>query len=159
MRLPAALVLLALALTGAGCSTAHESAGASSTQFSNFKNAPRSSGGITEQGDYKLTERESGLDCKKLTGLMMLRINVMRDMAKGPQPSAPAKAMQSSAHSVLGFSDIGNDPKADAARERKRLDALNRALADKKCKTIDIDVALAAPIGAATPTRNGAATK
>ena len=159
MRLSPIPALLALALAGAGCSTTQDAAVIKPQEFSNYKNAPRSSGGPTEDGGYKLTERESGLDCKKLTGLMMLRINVMRDMAKGPQPSAPAKAMQSAAHNVLGFSNIGNDPKADAERERRRLDTINNALAGKGCKTVDIDAALVAPIGSLAPTKDAAAKK
>jgi hypothetical protein len=46
---------------------------------------------------------------------------------------------------VLGGSTAGADRQAVYARERAKLDAYNRELAAKGCKTVDIEAELAKP--------------
>lgn len=101
---------------------------------------------------YVLTKREQGLDCKKLTGEMKLRIIQMRGTVDRKQTSEVGRTMQQVVTPVLGGTTRGADPTADAAGDRAKLEAFNRQLAAKKCKTLDIDAELrgeAAPAGAA----------
>jgi hypothetical protein len=46
---------------------------------------------------------------------------------------------------VFGGSSAGADRDADYARERAKLEAYNRHLADKSCRTVDIEAELARP--------------
>lgn len=111
---------------------------------------------------YELTQKELAFDCKRLTGHMKVRIMQMREMASRPRTSDISRTMQSTVRPVLGGSRHGADPDGDLARDRVKLEAYNRQLAAKKCKTLDIDAELkgappappTAPAGAA-PGRRG----
>jgi hypothetical protein len=53
--------------------------------------------------------------------------------------------MQTGSTALYGGSARGADRQAEYARERARLEAYNRLLASKNCKTLDIDAELAKP--------------
>jgi hypothetical protein len=53
--------------------------------------------------------------------------------------------MQTGSSAISGGSTRGADRQAEYARERARLEAYNRLLASKNCKTMDIDAELAKP--------------
>lgn len=105
---------------------------------------PFESGGMAAGGIYAPSEAEQKLDCRHLTGSMKIMIARQKAVANRPLPSAAATTLQSAAAATIGGSTAGLDVAAEAARERARLEAYNRLLAEKKCKTLDIAAELAA---------------
>lgn len=91
---------------------------------------------------YKLSPEELKLDCPKLTGRIRVGLETMKsDMTRVPA-SIVARGAQSVTTPFLGGTRRGADPAADLRADRARLDAYNARLAEKKCRTIDIDAEL-----------------
>ncbi len=105
----------------------------------------------TPAGAYQLTADELKLECPKLTGHMKVRIATMRYDLTSRQGSTASRSVQSVVTPVFGGTSRGIDPAADQRRDRAKLDAYNRRLAEKKCKTLDIDAELRGDSPASTP--------
>jgi hypothetical protein len=88
---------------------------------------------------YQLTKEEQGLDCKKLTGRMQVRILQARDASTRSTGSLAARTMQTAVTPVMGGTTRGASPSADNARDRAVLEAMNKQLAAKDCATFDLD--------------------
>jgi hypothetical protein len=91
---------------------------------------------------YKLTPADMKLDCAKLTGQMKVRIANMRAAAASRTGTSPSRALQSVVTPVFGGTQRGANPEADLQLDRAKIDAFNKRLAEKKCKTLDIDAEL-----------------
>ena len=104
----------------------------------------QSSGEMTD-GRYELSQTEKERDCKRTLGSMHITIARLRDPGFRNEPSAVSSTIQSGSAALTGASGRGADRQAEYARERARLDAYNRLLASKNCKTVDIDAELAKP--------------
>lgn len=96
----------------------------------------------SQAGAYTLTEDELDLDCKRLTGRMQVRILQIRDFASRPQTSATSHTLQQAAISIFGGTTEGTAPAERYARDKAILQAYNRRLAEKGCKTFDLDAEL-----------------
>ena len=94
--------------------------------------------------NYQLSVDELGYDCRKLTGLMQVRILQMRGYENRRHPSAVARNVQSVATPIFGGTKEGVDPDGQYQRDRAMLEAYNQRLALKDCKTFDIAAELAA---------------
>ncbi|HWK38531.1 MAG TPA: hypothetical protein VNR88_06415 [Hyphomicrobium sp.] len=94
--------------------------------------------------NYQLSVAELGYDCRKLTGLMQVRILQMRGYENRRHPSAVARNAQSIATPIFGGTKEGIDPDGQYQRDRAMLEAYNQRLALKDCKTFDIAAELAA---------------
>ncbi len=113
-----------------------------------------------KRATYAPTEDEKKLNCKKLTGMMQVKILQLRGHADRPKPSALAKTAHQTVNPVLGAGTAGSDPDSEFARERARLDAYNGLLAEKKCKTFNIESELQGTgTPSTTPTTPPAAAK
>lgn len=99
---------------------------------------PFESGTMTQSGAYQPSEAERGLECRKLTGSMHVIVARLKDAQNRTRPSGAASTMQSVTTSTVGGSTAGLDIDAETQRERARLEAYNRLLAEKKCATMDI---------------------
>ena len=104
----------------------------------------QSSGEMTD-GRYELSQTEKERDCKRTLGSMQITITRLKDPGFRNEPSAVSSTIQSGSAALTGASGRGADRQAEYARERARLDAYNRLLASKNCKTVDIDAELAKP--------------
>ena len=104
---------------------------------------PLESGDVTSDGQYEMSATEKLMDCKRLTGSMQITISRLKDSYGRAEPTAGAKAAQTTVAPVLGGTTVGADRKALYARERAKLDAYNRELAAKGCKTLDVEAELA----------------
>ncbi len=91
---------------------------------------------------YQLSDDEKKLDCKKLTGKMQVRILQMRGYDTRTKASSMARTTQAVATPIFGGTKEGLDPDGQYRKDRAMLEAYNRQLADKKCKTFDIDAEL-----------------
>lgn len=100
---------------------------------------------------YALTKKEQDYDCKKLTGRIQLRILQMRTHTPGAGASAVSRGMQQAMTPVFGGTRYGTDPDAEYAADRRVLEAYNRRLVEKRCKSFDLAAALSPAAGTATP--------
>lgn len=103
------------------------------------------SGDVDSRGTYVMSEQEKGLDCRRITGSIQIAISRLRDPYFRQESSALATGAQKTIAPIVGGSTRGADRDAEYQRERAKLDAYNRHLAEKNCKTIDIDAELAKP--------------
>jgi len=103
------------------------------------------SGEMTEEGSYELSDLDKARDCKRTLGSMQISIARLKDPAFRVEPSAVSSTIQSGSATVAGSAGRGSDRQSEYARERARLEAYNRLLASKNCKTLDIDAELAKP--------------
>lgn len=110
---------------------------------------PFEAGSVATSGTYVPSAAELALDCKRLTGSMHVIVSRLKDAPNRPVPTALASNAQAAVASMRGQPSV-LDSAAELQRERSRLIAYNGLLAQKNCKTMDLDAALAAP---ATPKR------
>jgi hypothetical protein len=103
---------------------------------------PLESGDVQPDGSYEMSTDEKAMDCKRLTGSMQITISRMRDPYSRAGPSVGARVAQSTATPVLGGSALSADRERLNARERAKLEAYNRELATRNCKTLDIEAEL-----------------
>lgn len=88
---------------------------------------------------YQLSQEELGLDCKKMTGRMQIRILQVRDVSLRSNTSAASRTIQQTVTPVLGGTSHGADPVRDQSRDRAWLEAMNKQLAAKKCAVFDLE--------------------
>lgn len=98
---------------------------------------PVAPGATSRPAGYALSEEEKGLDCRRLTGRMKIRILQIRDYHARAKTSELSRSLQS-AQANFGASATGSDPDGDYARDRAMLEAYNAQLAAKGCKTLDL---------------------
>lgn len=149
---PAAL--MAAVLTGA-CAAAmpgYVPEGSRNKAFDRVKTVE--TGAVNAAGLYIPSADERALDCKKLTGSMKIIIARIKEGRQTPQPSSLSAAAQAVVSTVRGKT-LMQDASAIDQRERARLDAYNRLLAEKQCPTMPIAAELSSPSVAA----NGKAGK
>lgn len=103
---------------------------------------PASSDGVVTgalpAGGYQLSEEELKYDCKKLTGTMQIRILQIRGYDSNKKASAAARGLQTWATPIWGGTKEGVDPDGQYRKDLAMLEAYNRQLAAKKCKTFDL---------------------
>ena len=109
-------------------------------------------GGHQPGEEYLLSAQELKLNCRKLTGRMQVRILQIRDHQQRARPSAASRLAQQAATSLYGGPRHGVDPDAEYRRDRAMLEAYNRQLAVKRCKTFDLEAELTPKSVRDTPT-------
>lgn len=120
---------------------------------------PTETGTLDASGAYQLGPSELKFDCKKLSGRIQLRLLTLREAGSRPSSSATARAMHGAAGSIFGSSTVRADPEAEVRRDRAVVEAYNRQLAAKKCKTFDLEAELKKPAGLDTPQAQGAPSR
>lgn len=93
-------------------------------------------------GVYALGPDELKLDCKKLTGRMQVRILQIRDHNERQLGTTVSRTLQSAVQPVLGGTKHGTSPDREVVADRAVLEAYNRQLAAKNCKTFDLNAEL-----------------
>ncbi len=146
-----ALLLLASAAFLAGCAAQNEDV---SQTLAPAVAAPPDVASIRPAtSGYTLTAEEAKLDCAKLTGRMRIKVANMRDAVQRPDASATSRTIQSAVTPVMGGTQRGMDPVADLQLDRAKLEAYNKRLAEKKCKTLDLNAELRGEAPAAAPAK------
>ena len=138
----ARLTLLAPVLLLAACAAAMPGYSPPSFKEKSKFGQPLESGSV-QGGRYEMSETEKKLDCKRTTGSMQITIARLKEGHGRDAPSDTSTTMQSWLPSMFGGSAAGTDREADYARERAKLEAYNRHLAAKNCRTVDIEAELA----------------
>lgn len=134
--------LLLAAMAGA-CAAAMPGYQPSTPKLEKMRASTPKGGGFDQGGAYHLTEQEEALDCKRLNGSIVIKIKHIRASSSRGKPSALATGAQSAVRPVMGGTTYGQNLDEDLRRDRARLEALNRRLAEKKCPTYDLDAELA----------------
>ena len=134
--------LAVVALVLAGCAAAMPGYVPPSAKLDKIKAVTPKGGGIDGQGVYQLSEQEQKLDCKGLTGSVVVKILQMRQAGERQKPSAAAGVAQQAVRPFNKSTDYGHDLDADNASDRARLEALNRQLGAKGCRTFDLEADL-----------------
>jgi hypothetical protein len=113
---------------------------------------PAAPGPTASADAYQLSPQELGYSCKKLTGVMQVRLLQVRAYDPAKNPSLAARGTQSATTSILGGTTFGLDPEGQHRRDLAMLDAYNRQLAAKNCKTLDLAAELKKSGSDVTPT-------
>ena len=139
----------------AGCASSQDARGPTSSILLPVS----TSAGAAEPvaGSYALSASEQELDCKQLTGRMQIRILEIRDYNERNTTTLASRAMQSAVTGIIGGTSTGKDPSGAYAKDRAMLDAYNRQLAVKGCKTYNLDDELKPKDFRVTPVPNTAA--
>jgi len=119
---------------------------------------PQDSGvttGALQTSGYQLSEEELKFDCKKLTGLMQIRILQVRGYDSNKKATAAARGIQSLATPIFGGTKEGVDPDGQYRKDLAMLQAYNRQLGVKQCRTFDLDAELASTANDVTPEPRG----
>jgi hypothetical protein len=106
---------------------------------------PKESGEMDDAGTYHMSKQEKGTDCKHLRGAMMVTISRLRHKDKEVGTSSLAIGANKLATPFWGGTAKGLDREAEHKRDVARLEAYNQHLADKGCKTVDIEAELKRP--------------
>ena len=109
-------------------------------------------GKLDSAGIYQLSSGEQALDCKKLKGRMKVRILQVRDYEDRGKATIVARTMQSAATPIFGGPSYGTNPEGDYRKDLAMLEAYNKRLAEKNCKTLDLKAELSAPVRKTAPT-------
>lgn len=112
---------------------------------------PTETGALDASGAYQLGPSELKFDCKKLSGRIQMRLLTLRDTAALEPSSATARALHGTAGAVFGTSTVRADLGAELRRDRAMVEAYNRQLATKGCKTFDLEAELRKRPGLDTP--------
>lgn len=145
--------LTLLALLVAGCAAAAPGyeplSKTNQKRLDDEAKAPPPSGGMTGQGTYVLTDEEKRYDCRKLSTLVQLGILRLRDGHRRPEPSAISEAGKQVGAIMSPRLKYKGTP--EAAEERAKVEAYNKALAEKRCRTFDVAAGIKADGKAPVP--------
>jgi hypothetical protein len=106
---------------------------------------PKQSGDMDAEGAYHMSKQEKSTDCRHIKGAMMVTINRLRHRAKEVGTSSFALGANKVTTPLWGGTGKGLDRDAEYQRDRARLEAYNRHLADKSCPTVNIEAELQRP--------------
>lgn len=120
---------------------------------------PPQTGTLDAAGSYHMSKDELAMDCKRLTGKMQVRILQIRDYDPARNSSQIGRSLQALHAPLIGGSTVGSDPDARYRADRAMLTAYNHRLAEKKCRTFDLEAELKPkPVGS-TPTPTAPAAR
>lgn len=94
--------------------------------------------GLQPDGSYVLSPSELALSCRKLTGRTVVRILQIRDYELSRGSSVVSQHIQKAVKPVFGGTERGADPDTDYRRDRAVVEAYNRRLEEKGCKSFDL---------------------
>jgi hypothetical protein len=142
--LPVSAALLSAAIVVTGCvgasAPAFQGGGEKRKGFGYGKGKSFEAGEVDTAGTYVPSDNEKALDCRRLNGSMHIIVARLKDAHNRPQPGVLASTAQGAISAVSGKPGISMT--AEEQRERARLVAFNKLLADKGCPTMDIEAAL-----------------
>lgn len=131
-----------MAAVAGGCAQAVPGYVPPTPQRDKFLAAAPKGGGFNESGTYQLTEQEQKLDCKSLNGSISVKILQMRTAGDRVEASTASKALQTVTEPLKKSTTYARDTATDYKQDRARLEALNKRLAEKNCRTFDLEAEL-----------------
>ena len=113
--------------------------------FKEKKHGQAMQSGEMTNGQYEMADQEKQMDCKRITGSMMITIGRLKQRSTEVASSDLAIAANQTVKPFVRHSNKGLDRDAEYTRDRARLDAYNEHLAAKGCRKVDIEAELARP--------------
>ena len=101
-------------------------------------------------GTYIPSAKEKGFSCRRLTGVIQIKIEQYRAEASRRPTSTITRASETAMAKPMAGGHVKPDTASEHARDRARLVALNELMVEKKCGRFDLDSALD-PANTATP--------
>jgi hypothetical protein len=141
IRLSSGSVLLALA----GCAAAVPGyvPEKGRLQLAKHKAAAKSEPQVAAaDGSYVLSAKERGFNCRRLTGVLQIKILQFRSDASRAPTSTITTVTQSAIAKPMAGGQVKPDSDREHARDRARLVALNELMIEKKCGRFDLATAL-----------------
>ncbi len=101
--------------------------------------APKTPATVAADGTYVPSSTEQGLNCRRLTGVVQIKIQQVRDIEAHPTTGLVTTITSKGTprHTAAGQTS------AAYSEERAKLIALNKLMAEKKCGQFNIEAALA----------------
>lgn len=106
------------------------------TQSVKTSSEPQTPATVAADGTYAPSAKERGLNCRRLTGVVQIKIQQVRDIEASPTPTGLLS-------SVTGAAKPRPATGSAAVQERAQLTALNNLMIEKSCGRFDLDAALA----------------
>ena len=144
LRLSSALALLALA----GCAAAMPGYVPDKGRLQLAKNKaaakaePQVANPVAADGSYAPTAKERGFNCRRLTGVLQVKIQQFRAEASRQPTSRITTATGAAMAKPMAGGRVKPDSESEHARDRARLVALNELMIEKKCGRFDLATAL-----------------
>jgi hypothetical protein len=114
------------------------------------KSEPQSANPIATDGTYTLSPAERGFSCRRLTGVIQIKIQQLRaEESRQPTPRLTTATGAAMAKPMAG-GHVKPNTKGEHAQDRARLVALNELMVEKKCGRFDLEAALD-PANTSTP--------
>lgn len=114
------------------------------------KAEPQAANPVAADGTYVPTTKERSLNCRRLTGVLQIKIQQFRaEMSRLPT-SRITTATEAAMAKPMAGGHVKPDTDSEHARDRARLVALNELMIEKKCGRFDLATALD-PANTATP--------
>jgi hypothetical protein len=160
MGLPILIFCASAALSLAGCAAAMPGYvpdhGRNKIAAAAAKASAESSGTFAPDGRYVPTKTERDYTCRRLKGVMQLKIQQVRDAEANP----PSGLIASLSSKTTPRHTSAGGPGSAYSEDRARLIALNELMAEKNCGRFDLDAALKAgntetPEPAGAPAKSG----
>jgi hypothetical protein len=117
---------------------------------SEAKSEPKAAIPLAPDGSYTLSATERGFNCRRLTGVLQIKIQQFRAEASREPTSRITSATQSAVAKPMAGGHVKPDSKREHARDRARLVALNELMVEKKYGRFDLEAALD-PANTSTP--------
>jgi hypothetical protein len=114
------------------------------------KAEPKVANPIAADGTYILSASERKLSCRRLTGVLQIKIQHHRAAATRQPTSRITTATATAIAKPMAGGPVKPDNESEHARDRARLVALNELMIEKKCGRFDLEAALD-PANTATP--------
>ena len=114
------------------------------------KSDPQPANPIAADGTYTLTATERKLSCRRLTGVLQIKIQHYRAEASRQPTSRITTVAETAIAKPMAGGHVKPDNESEHARDRARLVALNELMIEKKCGRFDLEAALD-PANTATP--------
>jgi len=114
------------------------------------KSEPQVATPVSDDGSYVLSAKELGFNCRRLTGVLQIKIQQYRSDASRAPTSTITAVTQSAIAKPMAGGQVKPNSEGEHARDRARLVALNELMIEKKCGRFDLAAALD-PTNTATP--------
>jgi hypothetical protein len=106
------------------------------------KTDPQAANPLATDGTYTLTAKERSFNCRRLTGVLQIKIQQFRAEVSRQPTSLITTATGAAMAKPMAGGHVKPDTESEHARDRARLVALNELMIEKKCGQFDLTTVL-----------------
>ena len=111
---------------------------------------PQTPAPVAPDGSYLVSSKERGMNCRRPTGVIQIKIQQVRAEATREPASRITTATEKAISRPMAGGNLNADGPRQLSQDRAQLVALNNLMMEKKCGHFDLDAALD-PANTATP--------